>query len=98
MRNFRKAGTFILILSGIFCSAISYSQDNDSLGYDVGADFYSGYICWGTKYGTGPVVKLLIEYSEKFFNGGAWGSFDFSGYQEADIFVTFSLPGFFPLV
>lgn len=74
-----------------------YSQEKIPGNFTTGADFYSSYIWRGTKYGTGPAFQPNLKFSTKSFTAGGWGSFDFSGYQEADLYFSFSLPAGFSL-
>ncbi len=83
----------------IFCSWIAFfslvpvfSQDGEKNKFNTGADFYSSYIWRGTKYGTGPAIQPNLKFSSAIFTTGAWGSFDFHGYQETDLWFYFSLP------
>lgn len=81
-----------LISAGIITLFIPvYSQSDTGSKLIAGADFYSSYIWRGTKYGNGPVVQPSVRYSGEKFTAGAWGSFDFSGFQEADLFLSFSV-------
>lgn len=82
----------VLILMG---GTTLYSQDEETSPFKAGADFYSSYIWRGTKLGTGPAVQPVLEFSSGFFTSGAWGSFDFSGYQEVDLYLSLSLPSGF---
>ena len=74
-----------------------FAQETKSDKLTAGADFYSTYIWRGTHYGTGPSVQPGLKLSTGIFMAGAWGSFDFNGYQETDIYFTFSLPAGFSL-
>jgi len=76
---------------------ILFSQEDEKSNFSASADFYSSYIWRGTKYGTGPHVQPLVKFNSGFFTAGGWGSFDFSGYQEADLFVSFALPAGFSI-
>jgi len=69
-----------------------FSQDSSDSKFSVGSDFYSNYIWRGTKFGSGPAVQPSMKYSSDWLTIGAWGSFDFSGYQEADLYLSFTLP------
>jgi hypothetical protein len=86
--KFLVAALFIPFISG-------FSQESEKSNFSAGADFYSSYIWRGTKYGTGPHIQPLVKFNSGFFTAGGWGSFDFSGYQEADLFVSFALPAGF---
>ena len=85
----------VLLFSIVFLNA--YSQEEGKSAFSAGADFYSSYIFRGTKLGTGPAVQPLVKFNTGLFTAGGWGSFDFNGYQEADLFFTFNLPGGFTL-
>lgn len=83
----------------IFILAINlplYSQEENPRQFTTGADIYSSFIWRGTKNGTGPAIQPVMEFTTGSFTAGAWGSIDFHGYQEVDLYVNFSLPsGFF---
>jgi len=88
------SGKFLIAL--LFIPFISgFSQEVEKNNFSAGADFYSSYIWRGTKYGNGPHIQPLVKFNSGFFTAGGWGSFDFSGYQEADLFVSFALPAGF---
>lgn len=76
----------LLLISGITL----YSQDEESSPFNAGADFYSSYIWRGSRFGTGPAIQPVLEFSSGIFTAGSWGSFDFSGYQEVDLYFNFS--------
>jgi hypothetical protein len=86
----------IILLSSIaivfLTTGVIYSQDEKPSPFSAGADIYSSYVWRGTKYGSGPSVQPSVKFSSKYFSAGAWGSFDFNGYQEADLWFSFTLP------
>jgi hypothetical protein len=87
----RVFAAFIIAL--IFSSLLTgYSQETPEKKITVSADLYSNYIWRGCKYGTGPAIQPAIKYTGSFLTVGAWGSVDFTGYQEADLYFYFSLP------
>jgi hypothetical protein len=57
--------------------------------FSAGADFCSSFIWRGTRNGSGPAVQPVLEYSNGLLTAGAWGSFDFRGYQEVDLYLEF---------
>ena len=83
----------------VLCLAMNtdlFSQEETSVSpLTTGADIYSSFIWRGTKSGTGPAFQPMLEYTSGSFTAGAWGSFDFSGYQEVDLYFTLSLPAGF---
>jgi hypothetical protein len=81
----------------LFPGGILLSQEEGKNNFSAGADFYSSYIWRGTKYGTGPHIQPLVKFNSGIFTAGGWGSFDFSGYQEADLFFSLALPAGFSL-
>jgi len=95
MKKNCRGRSILLAVLVFMATAPLYSQDEESSPFNAGADFYSSYIWRGTKLGTGPAVQPVLEFSSGFFTTGAWGSFDFSGYQEVDLYLSFSLPSGF---
>jgi len=85
------------MLAGFMITTVLFSQEKESNPFTAGADLYSNYVWRGTKYGTGPAIQPGMSFTTGFFTLGAWGSYDFSGYQEADIYLSFSLPAGFKL-
>lgn len=86
-----------LLVTIIFCFLLTsfdaaFSQVDSDSKIGTGADFYSNFIWRGSKYGTGPAIQPSVKYSGKIFTAGVWGSIDFNGYQEADLYFSFSLP------
>ena len=95
MRKSCRCRSILLAVLVFMAGSHLYSQDEESSPFNAGADFNSSYIWRGVKLGTGPAVQPVLEFSSGFFTTGAWGSFDFSGYQEVDLYVSFSLPSGF---
>lgn len=89
---------FLLVLFILltFCIPL-YSQNEESGPFSAGADFYSSYVWRGTRYGTGPAVQPTLKFAAGPFTAGAWGSFDFNGFQETDLYLLFALPAGFSL-
>lgn len=90
MRNQSIRPLISIFLLAVFTAASSQESEADK--FSTGADFYSSYIWRGTKYSIGPAVQPNLKFSSSFFTAGAWGSFDFRGYQETDIWASLSLP------
>lgn len=67
-------------------------EEEKASPFSVGADFYSNYVWRGTRFGNGPAFQPSIKYTIGGLTAGIWGSFDASGYQEADPFISYSLP------
>jgi hypothetical protein len=88
--------SLVLLALLTFCIPL-YSQDDESGPFTTGADFYSSFIWRGTKNGSGPAIQPVLEYTYGSFTAGAWGSFDFRGYQEVDLYLNFSLPAGFSI-
>lgn len=89
-----KIFRIILIPGMILVNAVTVNaQAEKKPKLSTGADLVSSYVWRGTRYGTGPAVQPSIEVSSGFFSAGAWGSFDFGGYQESDLWFSLSLPG-----
>jgi hypothetical protein len=87
-----------MLFTVIFIFSVNVSsQEKKGAEITAGSDFYSSYVWRGTKYGTGPSVQPALKVSAGFISAGAWGSFDFNGYQEADLYFSFALPAGFSL-
>lgn len=97
MKKHYKIFYGLLLLLGFMINKTLYSQTEESNSWTTGADFYSSFIWRGTKYGTGPAFQPVLELTTGSFKIGAWGSFDFTGYQETDIYFSFSLSEGFSL-
>lgn len=63
--------------------------------FTTGTDLISSYIWRGSRQGSGPHIQPYIEYSFGIFTAGAWGTIDLNGYEEADLWFSFELPGGF---
>jgi hypothetical protein len=81
---------FLLLLLTI--NLPSYTQEDKSGPFTPGADLCSSFIWRGMKNGTGPAIQPVMEFTTGSFTTGAWGSFDFHGYQEVDLYIKASLP------
>jgi hypothetical protein len=97
MEKVKKLFLGLTILAGLMVDQSLFSQDEKISKFTTGADFYSSYIWRGTKYGSGPSIQPMLKFSAGPFTAGVWGSFDFNGYQEADLYISFSLPAGFSL-
>lgn len=65
-------------------------QEEKKSPFTVGADFYSNYIWRGTKFGTGPAFQPSVKFNTGGLTIGVWGSFDASGYSEADPYISYA--------
>ncbi len=89
---------FSLLAIGVLCVVPKlYSQKEERDSFTSGADIYSSYLWRGSNLGNGPSFQPVVEYSSSMFTAGAWGAFDFDGYQEADLYFSFSLPAGFSI-
>lgn len=87
----------LIVATGLFCGLQVKSQDEKQSKFTTGADLYSSYLWRGTQFGTGPSVQPSLKFSTGPFSAGAWGSFDFHGYQETDLWLSVSLPAGFSI-
>lgn len=71
--------------------------DGRGSSWGLGADFVSSYIWRGSRQGSGPHIQPFLEFSCGLFTAGAWGTIDLNGYEEADLWIAFELPGGFIL-
>ena len=75
---------------------MSQSAGRES-AWGMGADLVSSYIWRGSRQGSGPHIQPWLEFSAGCFSAGAWGTVDLNGYEEADLWFAFELPGGFML-
>jgi hypothetical protein len=85
-----------LIVTIMFSSFISvFSQESPESKFRAGSDFYSSFVWRGSRLGSGPAVQPVIEFTNRSFTAGAWGSIDFSSYEEVDLYLAYSFPAGF---
>lgn len=85
---------FTGLIALVFIGTTRLQGQDESAGFkfSVGADLYSNYIWRGSKYGQGPAVQPSVKFVTGGFTAGVWGSFDASGYAEADPYFSYALP------
>lgn len=61
--------------------------------WNIGLDIYSSYIWRGLKFGSGPALQPVIEFSNGNFVLGAWGSYNASTNEaaETDIYAGYEI-------
>lgn len=82
----------ISLIFVFFCETAVFPQAEKTSSWDAKADFSSSYIWRGTHYAKGPVIMPDIKYEKGIFAAGCWGAFDFSNYQEADLYFSLTFP------
>jgi hypothetical protein len=80
----------LVLMVIISTNTVQAQNESQSSKFNVGADLFSNYIFRGTKYGKGPSVQPGIKFTRSGLTIGFWGSFDASGYTEADPYVSYS--------
>lgn len=93
-RYYIKIQGFLLFALSLIYIPV-YAQEDNLSPWSVNADLVSSFIWRGTRQGSGPHIQPAIEYSRGSFTGGAWGSFDFHGYEEVDLWFAVDIPGGF---
>jgi len=86
----KKKITLIVFTLLAICTLNVKSQEEKTSPFSVGADFYSNYIWRGSKLGTGPAFQPSVKFNTGGLTLGVWGSFDASGYQEVDPFISYA--------
>lgn len=84
--------TGVLTLVLIASARLEAQSETTDSKFSVGADLYSNYIWRGTKFGKGPAVQPSVKFVSGGLTVGVWGSFDASGYAEADPYFSYALP------
>ena len=88
-KTFLTGLTVLIIISD---TGLQAQQEEADSKFNVGADFYSSYIWRGSRFGKGPAIQPTVKYVTGGLTVGVWGSFDASGYMEADPYVSYSFP------
>lgn len=86
----KKKITLVVFTLLAICTLNVNAQEEKKSPFTVGADFYSNYIWRGTKFGTGPAFQPSVKFNMGGLTIGVWGSFDASGYTEADPYVSYA--------
>jgi hypothetical protein len=69
---------------------VKAQEEEKKSSFTAGADFYSNYVWRGSVLGTGPAFQPSVKFTSGVFTAGVWGSFDASGYAEADPYTSFA--------
>jgi uncharacterized protein (TIGR02001 family) len=88
--EFFTAGLIALIF--ITSNQVQAQEQQSNSDFSINVDLYSNYIWRGTKFGKGPSVQPGVKFNSGLFTVGVWGSFDASGYSEADPYFSLALP------
>ena len=97
MKKIKVLSRNVLLIMILLIPGLVKAQEEKKMQVSAGADLYSSYLWRGTRYGTGPAIQPFVSLSAGFFSAGAWGSFDFSGYRETDLWFSFDLPAGFSI-
>lgn len=82
--------TGLVVLVILSTNRLQGQDENENSKFSVAADLYSNYIWRGTKYGQGPAVQPSVKFVTGGLTVGVWGSFDASGYAEADPYINYA--------
>lgn len=92
MEKKRMCLAVLAALVVITTTSMQAQEQTSASKFSVGADLYTNYIFRGTKYGKGPSLQPSVKLVTGGLTVGAWGSFDASGYAEADPYISYTLP------
>ena len=93
MKRFIKTVFVLLAVASIpLPFSANAQEDSKGVSFTAGADVYSNYLWRGTKFSTGPAFQPTVKMTAGGFTAGVWGSFDVTGYSEADPFISYSFP------
>ena len=85
----KKKITLVFFTLLAICTLNVKAQEESKSSFTAGADFYSNYVWRGSALGTGPAFQPTVKFTSGIFTAGVWGSFDASGYAEADPYISF---------
>lgn len=75
-----------LLLTGVLLMLATMTTKAQE--WSTGVDLYSSYVWRGVQFG-GPSIQPTVEFSKGGFAVGAWGSADFAGYMEMDLYMSY---------
>lgn len=90
--SFIANGVLIVVLSICMIGQSQAQESEPKSIFNVGADIYTNYVWRGSKYGTGPSLQPVVQFESGGLAIGVWGSFDATGYTEADPYISYSFP------
>jgi len=91
----KKKITLVVFAILAICSLNVNAQEEEKKSpFSLGADFYSNYVWRGSALGTGPAFQPSVKFNTGGLTIGVWGSFDASGYAEADPYISYAFKGF----
>lgn len=80
----------LLMISMVISPMNLKAQDEASDSpFSIGGDLVSSYVWRGTQYGNSPAVQPYLELALGSFSIGSWGSYDFNGFAEADLYLSY---------
>ncbi len=79
--------TIMVLYLGISFNSNLLAQESGS-PFSVGADFYSSYVWRGVSF-SGPSLQPYVDFTTGGFSLGAWGSYGFDGFMEADLYASY---------
>ncbi len=82
----------MLVFELILISSVILKAQEADKGFDVKADIYSNYVWRGSRFGAGPHIQPAVKYNIGGLTAGVWGSFNTSGYSEADPYLVYTFP------
>ncbi len=86
----KKIALIFFTLLAICTLSLKAQEEEKASPFTVGADFYSNYVWRGSSLGTGPAFQPSVKYNTGGLTIGVWGSFDASGYAEADPYISYA--------
>ena len=79
--------TLLMLYLGTSFNGNLSAQESGS-PFSVGADFYSSYVWRGVSF-SGPSLQPYVDFTTGGFSLGAWGSYGFDGFMEADLYASY---------
>jgi hypothetical protein len=83
------SSVLVVALAAVFMVPVNLQAQDDEGPFSVGGDFVSSYIWRGTQYGNSPAIQPYVEAAFGGFSIGGWGSYDFNGFAEADLYLSY---------
>lgn len=84
-----KSSFLIIVVLSIVTSLQTETAKAQEVTFTPGVDYYSTYIFRGIAF-SGPSIQPYVEFETGSFTFGGWGSQGFDGFQEMDLYASYS--------
>lgn len=89
IKRLLKSSILMIAVLSITTSFQTETAKAQEVTFTPGVDYYSTYVFRGIAF-SGPSIQPYVEFSSGSFAFGGWGSQGFDGFQEMDLYASYS--------